>query len=455
LLLRVSIRIEKEEPHLAKSRGDGINSGFCTHPNTPIHRENPIPTSQTAPPYNCLAMTEQSMNQLLLRNMKKTFSHSCWLFAILLFSLLASASSDHSAKGRYLVFVGTYTDKGSQGIYSFRYDAKSGELTTAGLAAETENPSFLAIDKRGEFLYAVNETGKYKGSATGAIRAFRVDRHTGKLTLVNEVASGGADPCYLSFDKTGKFLLVANYTGGTVAALPIRPDGGLGEASSVLLDKGTLGPNRERQDAPHAHWIESSGDQGLVYVADLGLDRVLSYRLDENTGKLTAEKDAAVGVPGSGPRHAVVAGAHDRLYVMSEMDSSVTFFQGHEGKELRQVQHISALPAGFSGKDDAAEIVMSPGEKFLYTSNRGHDSIALFAVDAQTGKLELVENTSTQGQNPRHFEIDPTGTRLFVANQASGNIVVFQIDAKSGKLIPTGQKLQVSSPVCLKFVQAE
>jgi len=395
------------------------------------------------------------MNDSLMPNMKKTLSRSCWLFAILLFSALTSAASDNSAKGKYLLFVGTYTGKGSQGIYSFRYDAKSGELTATGLAAETENPSFLAIDKKGEFVYAVNETGKYKGAVTGAVRAFRLDRHTGKLTLVNEVASGGADPCYLSFDKTGKFLLVANYTGGTVAAFPIFPDGGLGEASSVLLDKGALGPNRERQEGPHAHWIEASGDNHSAYVADLGLDRVLSYRLDASTGKLAPEKDAAVGVPGSGPRHAVISDNGNRLYVLGEVDSSVTVFERREGKRFEQVQHLSALPAGFSSPNDAAEIAMHPSGKYLYTSNRGHNSIALFAVDAKTGKLELVEDSPTLGKIPRHFEIDPTGTRLFVANEESGNIVVFRIDAKTGKLTPTGQTLQVASPVCLKFVRAE
>jgi 6-phosphogluconolactonase len=288
---------------------------------------------------------------------------------------------------------------------------------------------------------------------------------------VNTVSSRGADPCYIALDKTERVLLVANYTGGNVAAFPIAADGRLGEASSVVADKGTLGPNKERQDAPHSHWIEASADNHFAYVADLGLDRVLIYRFDAAKGTLTkgGGADAKPGspapsgsdsfsvalAPGSGPRHVAFSGNGHFMYALGEIDSTVTVFANDAGKTLRSVQRISVLPAGFSGQNTAAEIAIHPNGKYLYTSNRGDDSIAVFSIDIRKGTLTQVGRFSTQGKSPRNFEIDPTGKLLLVANQESEDIVVFRIDPKSGKLISTGQKLRVPSPVCLKFAAVE
>ena len=399
-----------------------------------------------------------------------------WIF--LLFSLVAvtmSAAKDspvvHS-KDKYLLFVGTYTQKESKGIYAYRFDAASSELTPLGVAAETTNPSFLAIDPSHRFLYAVNEVQKYKGADSGAVSAFAINRETGKLSLLNEVASRGADPCYIALDRTGKYVLVANYTGGNVAVFPVHADGRLGESSAVLQDIGALGPIKERQEAPHSHWIEASAHNRFVYVSDLGLDRVLIYRFDATNGTLTNGEAAAKSgspntgdffsatlAPGTGPRHAAFSGNGNFMYVLGELDSTVTVFANDFANDAREtfrsVQRISALPAGFSGHNDAAEIAIHPNGKYLYTSNRGHDSIALFSIDNHTGTLTPVDHFPTQGKAPRNFEIDPTGKFLFVANQETDNIVVFRIDPNSGRLTSTGQTLHVPSPVCLKFMAVE
>jgi 6-phosphogluconolactonase len=393
-----------------------------------------------------------------------------WIFLLLL-SLVAvtmSAAKD-SPKDKYLLFVGTYTQKESKGIYAYRFDAASSELTPLGVAAETVSPSFLAIDPSHRFLFAVNEVQKYKGADSGAVSAFAINRQTGKLSLLNEVASRGADPCYIALDKTGKYLLVANYTGGNVAVFPIHADGRLGESSAVLQDMGTLGPVKDRQDAPHSHWIEASAHNRFVYVSDLGLDRVLIYRFDATNGTLTKGEAAAAKsgspnasdffsatlAPGTGPRHAAFSGDGNFMYVLGELDSTVTVFANDARETFRSVQRISALPAGFSGHNDAAEIAIHPNGKYLYTSNRGHDSIALFSIDSRTGTLTLVDHFPTQGKAPRNFEIDPTGKFLFVANQETNNIVVFRIDPDTGRLTPTGQTLHVPSPVCIKFMATE
>jgi 6-phosphogluconolactonase len=381
-----------------------------------------------------------------------------------------SAAKD-SPKNKYLLFVGTYTEKESKGIYAYRFDAASSELTPLGVAAETTNPSFLAIDPSRRFLYAVNEVQKYKGASSGAISAFAINHQTGKLSLLNEVPSRGADPCYIAFDKTGKYVLVANYTGGNVAVFPIGADGRLGEPSAILQDSGALGPNKERQEAPHSHWIEASARNRFVYVSDLGLDRVLIYRFDATKGALTKGKAesstaksgssnaddffSATLAPGTGPRHIAFAEDGNFMYVLGELDSTVTVFANDAKETFHSTQRISALPAGFSGHNDAAEIAIHPNGKYLYTSNRGHDSIAAFSINSKTGALTMVGHFPTQGKTPRNFEIDPTGSFLFVANQDSGNIVVFRINPNSGALTATGQTIHTPSPVCLKFMVDE
>jgi 6-phosphogluconolactonase len=378
---------------------------------------------------------------------------------------LSFVLSAQAAEKQYILYVGTYTTGDSKGIYAYRYSAGTGELEPLGLAAATENPSFLTSDKANEHLFAVNETGNYQGQSSGGVSAFSMDRKTSKLTQLNQVASRGADPCYISFDRSGKYLLIANYTGGTVSVLPVLPNGRLQEAVSVQKNAGALGPNKERQDAPHAHWIEASARNQFVYVADLGLDEVLIYKFDGRKGILSRDQPASKNkapsaffsanlAAGTGPRHVAFSSDGNFMYVLGEMDATVTVF-ANDKETFRSIQKISSLPPDFSGENTAAEIAVHPSGKFVYTSNRGADSIAEFSVDSASGKLTLVGNVPSFGKSPRHFTIDPTGTRLLVANQDTGNIVEYSIDSSTGKLTRVGKMVSVPSPVCLIFVPAE
>ena len=366
-----------------------------------------------------------------------------------------------SAKS-YLMYVGTYTNAGSKGIYAYRYDDQTGKLSPIGVAAETENPSFLVADTIGEHLYAVNETQKYQGTSSGAVTAFAIDRATAKLNKLDEVASRGADPCFISFDRSGKYLLVANYTGGNVAVFPVSGNGKVGEALSVFNDEGVLGPNKQRQEKAHAHWIQASARNRFAYVSDLGLDRVLIYKFDANKGQLSrigsegSSKKffSATLAPGTGPRHVAFSSAGHFMYVLGELDSTVTVFSNDNQETYRAIQKLSALPNGFSGKNTAAEITIHPTGKFLYTSNRGDDSIAVFSIDT-SAKLTHLQRVPSGGKTPRHFAIDPSGTHLLAANQDTGNIVEFTIDAFTGKLTNDGEVAKVPSPVCVIFVATD
>ena len=403
----------------------------------------------------------------------KKVSRVCVLLAFLGFiAQCVSFGASHS--GKYVLFVGTYTTGGSQGIYSYRFDAKSGRLKPLGLAAKTANPSFLAVAPGNKFLYAVNELRDYEGAASGGVTAFalqrKMDRKTGKLTQLNEVASRGSDPCYISFDRSGKYALVANYTGGNVAAFPLSSDGRIGEATSVLKDAGPLGPNQKRQEMPHAHFIMASARNRFVYVSDLGLDRVLIYRFDATKGTLSrgqpeAEADShneggkdffsATLAPGTGPRHIAFSADGNFMYVIGELDSTVTVFANDEKETFRAIQKLSTRRPGAIGVNGAAEIAIHPNGKFLYASNRGDDSIAVFSIDRESRKLSVVEQVPSGGHTPRNFTFDPGGTRLLVANQDSGNIVEFRIDAATGRLERVGNVAKLPSPVCLVFVEEE
>jgi 6-phosphogluconolactonase len=392
--------------------------------------------------------------------MKPTRHVSRFVAPLLVFLLLAvcavAAPAQH--KSKYLMYVGTYTQEGStsKGIYAYRFDRDTAKLTSIGLAAETINPSFLAVHPNHRFLYAVNEVGNYKGQKSGAVSAFSIDRATGKLTLLNQVASGGADPCYITVGKTGKYVLVANYTGGSIAAFPVLQDGRLGEASVFIQHTGH-GTNPERQEGPHAHSIDMSPDNRFAIVDDLGLDETLVYKFDGGKGSLTAnDPPFAKADPGAGPRHFALSPDGKFGYVIDEMGSTVeAFAYDAVNGILRPVQTISALPKSFSGHSEAAEIAVHPSGKFLYASNRGHDSIAVFTIDATKGTLTPVEYVLTKGQSPRHFEIAPGGSLLFAENEKSDNIFLFRINQQTGKLTPTGQSLDISQPVCVKFVPVE
>lgn len=384
------------------------------------------------------------------------------LLCFLLFSLVTVTAATEAPKGKYLVFVGTYTEKQqSKGIYAFRFDPASTELAPLGLAAETTNPSFLATDPTRHFLYAVNEIQKYKDASSGGVSAFAVDSEkgsgpTGKLQLLNEVASRGADPCYISFDKTGKYALVANYTGGSIAVFPVQPDGHVGEASAFMQHAGSS-VNRERQEGPHAHWIETTPDNRFAIAVDLGLDELLVYRFDEKKGTLTPNNPPYAKLdPGAGPRHLAFSPHGKFAYVVNELQSTITTFAYDATKgELHKLKTVSTLPKDFSGNNDTAEIKVHPNGKFLFASNRGHDTIALFSINSKTGALTLVDHSPTQGKTPRNFEIDPSGKFLFVANQETNNIVVFQITPSTGRLTATKQRVEVAAPVCLKFMAVE
>jgi len=384
------------------------------------------------------------------------------LLVLPLLAVRALAATPAAHKNNYLVYVGTYTEEGSEskGIYGYWFDRDTGKFTSIGLAAQTTNPSFLAVDPTHRFLYAVNETRTYKGEKSGAVSAFAIDRATGKLTLLNQVASRGADPCYITVDKTGKYVLVANYTGGSVAVLPVLEDGRLGEASAFVQHTGH-GTNPQRQEGPHAHSIDVSPDDRFAIVDDLGLDETLVYRFDSAKGSLTLNDPLlyttlAKADPGAGPRHFALHPNGRFAYVINEMGATVSVF-GFDAADgvLRALQTISTLPKGFAGHNDDAEIQVHPSGKFLYASNRGHDSIAVFAIDANQGTLTLVEYAPTKGQSPRNFEIAPGGTLLFAANEKSDNIVIFRIDPQTGRLTPTGKVLEVAQPVCVKFVPVE
>ena len=390
-----------------------------------------------------------------------TISRRRYLLWFFLFSLVTVTAANDSPKGRYLLFVGTYTEKESKGIYAYRFDSASSELTPLGLAAETTNPSFLAVDPSHRFLYAVNEIQKYKEASSGVVSAFAIDsqkgdRQTGKLQLLNAVASRGADPCYIAFDKTGKYVLVANYTGGSVAVFPVQADGHIGESSAFVQHAGSS-VNRERQEGPHAHWIETTPDNRFAIAVDLGLDELLIYRFDAKNGSLTPNNPPYAKLdPGAGPRHLAFHPNGTFAYVVNELQSSITAFAYDASHgQLRKLKTVSTLPKNFSGSNDTAEIQVHPSGKFLFASNRGHDTIALFSIDSKTGALTLADHFPTQGKTPRNFEIDPTGKFLFVANQNTNNIVVFRIDPNNGRLTATKQTLDVPSPVCLKFVAVE
>jgi len=380
-------------------------------------------------------------------------SRSRILFLALLVAITATVA--YGADPHFLVYVGTYTDSDSKGIYSFEFDPVSGDSSRAGLAVESPNPSFLAVDSSGSYLYAVNETDVFEGNMTGGISVFAIDQGNGKLKMLQQVSSIGTGPAHLSLDKSERFLMVANYDGGNVAVLPIENDGKLGPRTAFVQDSGSSA-NKERQSAPHAHEILATADNRFVLVPDLGTDELLVYRLDPMSGSLTANKPPFAKVsPGSGPRHFAMAPSGKFLYLVNELSSTVDAFSfGASSGQLRKLQSISTLPTGFSGKNTTAEIAVDTAGKFVYVSNRGDDSIAVFAVAATDGKLTFVERVSTGGKEPRHFTLDPTGKWLLAANQNSGTINVFAVDSATGKLTATSHVIRVPTPVCIVFVPA-
>jgi 6-phosphogluconolactonase len=355
-----------------------------------------------------------------------------------------------------LVYFGTYTTGKSKGIYVSRFDSATGKITEPELVAEIDNPTFLTLAPGQHFLYAVSEVDKIGNRNTGAVKGYAVDASTGKLTPLNQQDSGGSGPCHISVDATGKTLLVANYGGGSIAALPIHADGSLGEAGTTIQHTGSS-VDKNRQTAPHAHSIYPSPDNRFALNCDLGLDKVFAYRLDPAAAKLSdANPPFATVAPGSGPRHLVFSADGKFVYVINEMGGTITVFSYDKATAaMTEIQTISTLPKDFTGTPSCAEIILHPSGKFLYGSNRVHESIALFSVDQKTGKLTFVEHQPVLGHKPRHFTTDPSGKWLIAENQDSDSIILFSIDTDTGKLKPTGQTLSLGSPVCAVFVGAK
>jgi 6-phosphogluconolactonase len=353
-----------------------------------------------------------------------------------------------------LVYVGTYMFRKSEGIYVFQLDPFTGALKPSSEAKGIKNPSFLAIEPQQKYLYAVNETADFEGKPSGAVSAFSIVQETGELLLLNSKPSLGLHPCYVCVDKTGKFVLVANYSSGNVSVLPVKRDGSLGDTVDIVQHHGS-GVDPKRQEGPHAHSVTLDEANRYAFVADLGLDKIMVYRFDSNLGKLTPNDEPWIKIHSSaGPRHFAFHNNGKYAYLINELDSTISVFNYNaEHGTLKEVQTVPALPKDFSGTSHCADIHIAPSGKFLYGSNRGHDSIVIYAINEATGKLTYVGHEPTQGKTPRNFTIDLAGNFLLAANQDTDTIVPFKINQQTGQLTATGKVTKVSMPVCLKMMR--
>ena len=363
-----------------------------------------------------------------------------------------AAEGNHNMSDEF-VYVGTYTGPKSEGIYVYRMDMATGKLAPLGLAGKATNPSYLAIHPNHKYLYSVDEVSTYDGKKTGGVSAFSIDPATGKLKLLNTVSSGGPAPCHITIDHTGKYVFVANYEVGSVAAFPILADGSLGKATAFLPHTGHS-VDAKRQEGPHAHSIYPSPDNRFVISADLGTDKVYVYRFDASKGTLTPNDPPSASVPpGTGPRHFAFGANGKFAYAIEEMGSSLTTFSYDAAHGvLKPLETLSTVPKDYKGYNDCAELYIHPNGKFLYGSNRGHNSITVFALDPVKGTPTPIQYQSTEGKTPRGFGIDPTGHYLIAANQDSNTLVMFRIDPNTGRLTPTGENLEVQAPVCVMFM---
>lgn len=353
----------------------------------------------------------------------------------------------------YRVYFGTYSQPDQGGIFTATFDAATGKLSDAMLAAPTVNPSFLAIHPTYKFLYSVGEIADFQGQKTGGVSAYAIDATTGKLTLLNQQSSAGTGPCHIVLDKSGGTALVANYGGGSVASLAIGADGKLSLAVSAIQHKGSS-VNASRQEAPHAHSINLDPANRFAFAADLGLDKVLVYKFDATKHTLMPHTPEGVGiVAGAGPRHFAFHPSGQFAYVINELLNTVTAFQYDDQKGvLTEIQTITTLPADYQETSYTSEVVAHPSGKFLYGSNRGHDSLAVFAIDTATGKLTATGHVKMAGKTPRNFNIDPTGKWVIAGNQASNTVTVFAINLETGMLTQQGDSIAVPSPVCVRFL---
>jgi 6-phosphogluconolactonase len=350
-------------------------------------------------------------------------------------------------------YVGTYGTGQDGCIYFCRLNSKTGEIILRGETKGVDNPSFLAIDASNRFLFAVNEVSETNGNPGGSVSSFVINPENGKLKFINLQPTLGDSPCHISIDRTGRFLLITNYTGGNIIVLPILDGGSIGKNVEFIQHEGHS-INADRQESPHPHSINLSPDNRYVFVPDLGLDKILVYKLDQETGKLSSKDIPYVSLkPGAGPRHFTFHPNGKFAYVINELDSTVTAFQYKPAKgKLKEIQNITTLPEDFKGVSNCADVHVHPDGEFLYGSNRGHNSIAIFNIDPLKGKLKPNGYTSTEGDIPRNFAIDPSGQFILAANQNSNSIYSFRINAETGELIPTGYMIEIPKPVCIKFL---
>jgi 6-phosphogluconolactonase len=375
---------------------------------------------------------------------------------------LLPAAKNHAQTGKkskeMLLYIGTYTSSGkSQGIYVHRFNPETGQLTPLHTVKNVLEPSYLTVDKDRKYLYAVNELLEYEGQKSGAVSAFAIDQKTGNLQFLNKQTSLGGAPCFITTSANRKFVLVANYLGGNVSVYPVDKAGRLGVSADLAQHTG-FGPNKDRQEAAHAHSITLDRNNRFAFAADLGIDKLMIYRFDDRTGKLTpnAAQPFYQTKAGAGPRHFSFHPSGKFAFLINELDFTITALAYDEKLgTLKEIQTVSTLPPGTSTAGvSCADIHVSPDGKFLYGTNRGHNSVVSYAIDEKTGNLTYLEHVSTGGKKPRNFTIAPDGKFLLVANQDSDNIVVLRIDEKTGKLQSTGITAQVPVPVCLQFIPA-
>ncbi len=347
-----------------------------------------------------------------------------------------------------MVYIGSYSSDSGEGIYPFEFDHAAGLLKPVRDPVHAENPSYLTVSSDNRYLYVVSETRKFAGTSGGGVAAYQIDEEGG-LTFLNSTPTLGFDPCYLGTDKSNSFLVAANYSGGSLSVFPLGTDGKIMPCSFVQTHRGS-GPNQERQEMPHVHFTDFTPDGNHICTVDLGIDTVKFYRLDPKTGTLHEEEKLCIKLsPGSGPRHVVFREQGRFVYVVTELSCEIAVFQYVEGKyELRQC--LSTVPPDFKGDNAAAALHSSPDGRFMYASNRGHDSIAAYKVGGD-GLLEPCGVYSAQGRGPRDFAIEPCGNFLLAANEKSNEIAVLKIDSISGALTPTGSRVELHSPTCIQF----